>query len=154
MVEVPPILFRSFPHQDPMPVPVAGGNPRRVLDFVNLREESDRLLLLCFLVVALVPDIALAALVVHGVQGSGKTYLLNFVRSLLDPSSVAVRGVVSGLDESALSAWQNRLLFFDNLGTVPSGFLTRSVGRSAVKAGRSGACTAMKTRLCYGTGGS
>lgn len=119
VVEVPPILFRSFPHQDPMPVPVAGGNPRRVLDFVNLREESDRLLLLCFLVVALVPDIALAALVVHGVQGSGKTYLLNFVRSLLDPSSVAVRGVVSGLDESALSAWQNRLLFFDNLGTVP-----------------------------------
>jgi len=40
-VSDPPILFRSFPHQKPLPEPVKNGNPLKVLNLVNLRSEKD-----------------------------------------------------------------------------------------------------------------
>lgn len=121
VVDEPPILFRTFPHQKPLPFPTKGGlDPRRVLEFVNLRGEEARLLFPCYLVAALVPGIPMVALVIHGVQGSAKTTLLKVVKNLLDPSIPEVRGGVRDQGEFALAAWQNRVLFFDNLTSMPS----------------------------------
>jgi len=115
----PPILFRSFPHQRPLPEPIAAGDPWDVLDFTNLQNEEERLVFLSYLVVGLVPDIPAAALVLHGSQGSAKTTMLRIVKRLLDPSAVDVRGGVRDSNEFAQAAWQNRALFFDNLASVP-----------------------------------
>ena len=41
---------------------------------------------------------------------------------ILDPSRVKVRGGVKDLTEFAQAAWQNRVLFFDNLTSVPNWF--------------------------------
>jgi hypothetical protein len=71
------------------------------------------------MVAAAVPDIPVAALVVHGIQGSAKTTLQKFVKGCLDPSAVAVRGGVKDQTEYAQAAWQNRAFFFDNLTHVP-----------------------------------
>jgi hypothetical protein len=119
IVEKPPILFRSFPHQKPLPEPVSGGDPWQILHFTNLREPDDEVLFMCFLVAAFVPDIPIPALLVHGVQGSAKTTLLKVVKGLLDPSGVEVRGGVRDQTEFAQAAFQNRVLFFDNLTHVP-----------------------------------
>ncbi len=119
VVEKPPILFRSLPHQTALPMPVRGGDPRRVLGFLNVSDAQTELLLLCFLTAAFVPDIPIPALLVHGIQGSAKTTLLKIVKRLVDPSRVEVRGGVKSLDEFALAAWQTRALFFDNLTGVP-----------------------------------
>lgn len=119
IMERPPILFRSFPHQKPLPDPVEDGDPWRVLDFLNLRDPDDKLLLMCYVVGAFVPDISTPALLVHGVQGSTKTTLLKVVRRLLDPSGVEVRGGVRDQTEFAQAAFQSRALFFDNLTSVP-----------------------------------
>jgi len=120
IIEEPPIIFRTFPHQRPLPVPTEDGiDPRKVLEFTNLRGEEASLLFICYLVAALVPDIPIAALVLHGVQGTAKTTLLKVVKSLIDPTIPEVRGGVRDQGEFALAAWQNRVLFFDNLTTMP-----------------------------------
>ena len=119
IIENPPILFRYFPHQRPLPDPVRTGDLSKILDFVNLKGDDSKILLLCYLVAAMVPDIPVAALVVHGVQGAAKTTFLKVVRRVLDPSLVEIRGGVRDLTEFAQAAAQNRILFFDNLSSIP-----------------------------------
>ncbi|MCK4414944.1 MAG: hypothetical protein KAY32_15525 [Candidatus Eisenbacteria sp.] len=119
VVDEPPILFRPFPHQRPLPDPIRGGDPSLVLPFVNLRHESDKSLLLVYLVVSLIANIPIVALIIHGVQGSAKTTMLKIIKAILDPSAVPVRGGVRDQTEFALAAFQNRVLFFDNLTSVP-----------------------------------
>jgi hypothetical protein len=119
VVEHPPILFRCFGHQKPLPHPRRGGRIEECLSFLRITDPKIRLLFVCYLVAAMVPDIPIAALVVHGVQGATKTTLLKIVKRLLDPSAVEVRGGVRDLTEFAQAAAQNRVLFFDNLTSVP-----------------------------------
>ncbi len=119
IVDDPPILFRPPTHQKPLPEPVRGGDPKLLWPFVNLLDHECQVLLLCYLVAAMVPEIPVAALVVHGVQGSAKTTFLRMVKSLLDPSIMQVHGPVRGQDDYALAAFKNRVLFFDNLSSIP-----------------------------------
>jgi hypothetical protein len=119
IVERPPILFRSFPMQRPLPVPVRGGDAAKILSFLNLRSVNDRLLLLCYLTAAFVPEIPIPCLVVHGVAGSAKTTFLKVVKRTIDPSAVDVHGGIRDLTEYAQAAWQNRALYFDNLSSLP-----------------------------------
>ena len=119
IVGEPPILFRPSGHQRPLPEPARGGDPDLLLPFINLKDPADQALLLCYLVAGLVPDIPIAALIVHGVQGAAKTTLLKLIKSLLDPSAVSVRGAIRKPDEFSLAAFQNRVLFFDNLSHMP-----------------------------------
>ena len=119
VVSKPPILFRSFPHQRALPVPAKGGDPWRILGFVNMRDQKAGLLLVCYLVAAMVPGVPVPALLVHGLQGTAKTTLLKVVKRVLDPSAVAVRGSVRDPAEFAQAAFQNRVLFFDNLSSLP-----------------------------------
>lgn len=119
IVDVPPILFRPFAHLRPIPDPVRGGDPGLVLRFVNLKDETDKILFQTYLVVGFIPHIPIVALIVHGVQGAAKTTLLKIAKGLLDPSAVAVRGGVRDQTEFALAAFQNRVLYFDNLTSIP-----------------------------------
>lgn len=120
IVERPPILFRHFPHQRPLPVPVHGGDLHQLLRFVNLPRPEDRLLLLCLLVAALVPGIPLPVLIVHGPQGAAKSTLLKLIKRLLDPSQALLIGAIKALDEFAVVAVQHRVLFLDNLTSMPA----------------------------------
>ncbi|MHB9133544.1 MAG: hypothetical protein ACYDBB_20965 [Armatimonadota bacterium] len=110
----PPILFRTFPHQRRLPDPSKNGNPRAVLQFVNLHDADAELLFLTYLVAALVPNIPIPVLIVHGMQGAAKTTLFKIVKRLLDPTTPEV-GSIRDPADFPLMAWQNRVLLFDNL---------------------------------------
>ena len=119
IVEQPPILFRSFPHQLPIADPIKGGDPWQLLRFINVRSEDDQLMLLAFLIAAMIPGTPVAGLILHGVQGSAKTTLLKIIKRLIDPTMVEVRGGVRDLAEFALVAAQHRVVFYDNLTSLP-----------------------------------
>lgn len=114
----PPILFRRFPHQRPLPTPERGGDIREVLRFLRIRDPKAQQLYLAYLVVALVPGVPIAVLVICGPQGATKSTMLKVTKRLLDPSVVEVRGGVQNPAEFAQAAAQNRVLYFDNLSKV------------------------------------
>ena len=119
VVETPPILFRAFQHQRPLPDPVQGGDAELVFDFVNLPDDDARTLFVNHLVASLVPDIPVAGLAVHGVQGSAKSSLLRITKRLLDPSGVELRRSAKDATELAQALFHNRVLILDNLSGLP-----------------------------------
>ena len=122
IVSNPPALFRWFPHMKNLPKPERNGDSWQIMKFLNIRDSDSQLLLLCYLIAAMNPTIPIPVLVFHGVKGSSKTTSLKVIKGVLDPSRMPVSGTVPNQDEFSLAAWQNRVLFFDNLSSIPSWF--------------------------------
>jgi hypothetical protein len=128
IVENPPILFKRFSHQQPLPIPERNGDPWKILEFLNINQDDDstKLILLCVAISYLVPQIPHPILVAYGVQGSGKTLLFVVLRNVIDPSAVGVltipkdeRELIQQLDHhwfsvydnvSSLSEWTSNIL--------------------------------------------
>jgi hypothetical protein len=119
IVDDPPILFRSFSHQKPLPDPVRGGDPRKLLDFVNIQDHLGRLAIMCYVPAAMVPDIPCNALILYGGQGTAKSTLLRVIKMLLDPSELDLNMDFKKLEQFVLPAWQCRMLNIDNLTSIP-----------------------------------
>lgn len=115
----PPILFRPNKILQALPEPRSAGDIRRIFDFINLPDESERLLLLSYLITSCVPDIAMPIVIVHGPHGAAKSTFLRLLKQLIDPSILELLGTVRDQGELALQAHQNRLLCFDNLTYLP-----------------------------------
>lgn len=87
IVDHPPVLFRRHSHHAPQVTPASGGNPERLLDFVNVSDD-DRLLFLVYAPGCLVPDIPHPVLILAGPQGSAKATAARVLRRLVDPSTL------------------------------------------------------------------
>lgn len=73
VTEQPPIVFRRFTHQKPQVMPQRGGDLRALLKHINITDEAERLLFLVYVVAAFIPDFPHPLLILHGIQGAGKT---------------------------------------------------------------------------------
>lgn len=115
VLETPPILFRRFNHQAPLPIPEKNGDLRKILWFLNLVREEDKLLILVWLVVAPIVNIPRPILGCHGSQGSAKTTAARMLRMSLDPS--AVESIEIGRDPMELAQVldHHAIPFFDNV---------------------------------------
>ena len=113
-----PILFRRYAHQQVQVRPVPRGDPRRIFEFLNV-PESNRLLVLVYLISCFVPDIPHPIFYPHGAQGSGKTCLCNLIKKLIDPSSV--EAIISPRDVSQLIQMvaHHHICLFDNISALP-----------------------------------
>lgn len=125
IVDEPPVLFRQFPHQCALPIPLQGGNPTKLLDLLNISDINIRNLLMGYMVACMIPGIPLPVLIIHGQQGTGKTTILKAIKRLIDPSTVLIQGEIRKENNYALSAWKHWLLFFDNLSSIPKGLSDR-----------------------------
>lgn len=110
-----PVKFRRFNHQMTQVEPVRGGKLDDVLQFINLKTDTDKLLFLTYLVAVCVPDIPRVALINTGDQGSAKSTSLRVVRTLVDPSKVELLDPISDLKELAQAANHHYCLYLDNL---------------------------------------
>lgn len=109
----PPTLFRRYPSQLPLQEPVHGGDPWKLLSYVNVK-QTDQLLFMVYIGTLLIPDIPHAVLINHGPQGSTKTTLQTLVKDLIDPSAVGVgtlprdeRELIQALDHAYLNYFDN-----------------------------------------------
>lgn len=131
LIDNPPPLFRWFPHMKPIRIPVQEGDPWELLKFLNISDENEKLLVLCFIIVSMIKGVPIPVLILNGYKGTAKTTALKIIRRVIDPSCVPVRGTVPDQSEFSLMAWQNRVVFFDNLNSIPAWFsdaLCRMVG--------------------------
>ncbi|HEV2412501.1 MAG TPA: hypothetical protein VGS28_01690 [Candidatus Saccharimonadales bacterium] len=123
VIEQPPIIFRRFSHQKPQVVPRRGGDLRALLKYVNITDEAEQLLFLVYVVAAFIPDYPHPLLILHGIQGAGKTTPMMIMKDLIDPSSLREGfSLPSKESEFAQIANHHYFLFFDNLSTMPEAF--------------------------------
>jgi len=115
----PPILFRRHSHQRPQPEPLRGGSLRDLLGFVNLRDPSQELLLLVYIVCCFVPEVPHPIPVLHGPQGAAKTTLFRMVRRLVDPSAVEVLSFPRDPSELVQQLSHHWAPYYDNVTHMP-----------------------------------
>jgi len=133
IIDQPPILFRRYPHQQPQVSPVRDGDPRRLLDFVNLRDDHE-LLFLAFALGCLVPDIAHPVAVFAGPQGSAKTTAARALRRVIDPSALGTLTAPRSEKELVQQLDHNWLAVFDNVSSLPV-WLSDALCRASTGAG-------------------
>lgn len=117
-IEKPPILFRRYVQQLPIQEPTRGGDPWKLLNYLNVC-EGDRLISMSYIGTLFIPDIPHAASMLHGPQGSTKTTLFMILRELLDPSAVDVLTLPRDERELIQVLDHNYLAYFDNVGSLP-----------------------------------
>jgi hypothetical protein len=134
VVADPPILFRRHSHQRPHPEPERGGDLRDVLRFVNLRDPSQELLLLAYVVCCFVPEVPHPIPVLHGPQGSAKTTLFRMLRGLVDPSAVPVLSFPRDATELVQQLSHHWAPYYDNVTEMP-GWISDALCRAVTGEG-------------------
>jgi len=118
IVDRPPPLFRRYAHQQSLPVPIHGGDARKMLEFVNLPDPRDRMLFVISTVTALVPDIPQPLMIFVGPQGSAKSTAACMRRRLVDPSATPTLITKNQPDEVVLALDQNYMPILDNVTAI------------------------------------
>jgi hypothetical protein len=114
----PPILFRRYGRQAPLPIPARGGDIFLLRPYLNTHDDNDELLVLTWMVTALLGHIPRPVLDLHGPQGSAKTTVAKMLRRLTDPSTVPTCPLSRADDELALTFERNAVPIFDNVSSI------------------------------------
>jgi hypothetical protein len=117
IVSRPPLLFRRYAHQAPLPEPERGGDVAAILEPFRMDEDA-QILALAWLVTAPVANIPRPVLLPHGPQGAGKTTLAKALRSVLDPSGTPTLKLPSDEAERARILDSHAVPLFDNVSFI------------------------------------
>jgi hypothetical protein len=114
----PPVRFRRAMGMLPIPAPQTDGSLQALRSFLNIRVESEFVLLVAWLLAALKPGGPFPLLAVAGEQGSAKTGLTKILRALVDPNTAPARALPRDERELMISANNGHLLAFDNVSSL------------------------------------
>src|SRR5262249_10532124 len=104
----------------PIPCPVAGGSlDRHLRPFLNVPDDDAFALIKAFLIALVRPDVPFTFLVFTGEQGSAKSSNSKKLKSIIDPSKAATRGLPRELRDLAIAATNGWILAFDNVSHIP-----------------------------------
>ncbi len=112
-----PILFRRYSHQQNQVNPAQDGDPFKVLEFINVKEESRLLVLVC-IISYFIPDIPHPIIHPHGPHGSGKTSLFRIIKKLCDPSSIEALMTPRDINQLIQIIAHHHVCLFDNLSDI------------------------------------
>lgn len=108
-------LFRREVHNRPQVMPEEGGDIYSFLDFVNIANKEDELLLLVFLVSCFIPGFPHPIAYFYGPQGSAKSTMSRLLRTLIDPSRIDVSQIPDSERELDQLFEHHRFIAFDNI---------------------------------------
>jgi hypothetical protein len=126
VVNNPPIIFRRSLHQQPILMPAkmslteARQNINLVFKYLNLKNDDDKLMYICYIVSCLYPEIPHPIPIISGPQGSAKSWFLRITRRLIDPSINELLTVAKDEDTTALQLYQNYCAYYDNISYFPT----------------------------------
>jgi hypothetical protein len=98
----------------PLPVPVGGGSLDDLFNYINVPDEEGRVLVRGFLLNMLHPDGPYADLAITGEQGSAKSAMARYIRSIVDPSSTPTTRAPKDGETVYLQGFANWCPAFDN----------------------------------------
>jgi hypothetical protein len=117
------IIFRRYNNQQPQVYPDRNYEPDIFEKFMKLmnirRDDKDSILLLkCYIVSLLIPEIQKVVLMLHGSQGAGKSSLEELIKMLVDPSIVKTFTFPRDLNELQQQLSHNHIVYYDNISTI------------------------------------
>jgi hypothetical protein len=129
VVDHPPILFRRYSHQLSQYEPIRGGDVKELLNFVNVQDEDQKILMLVWLVACFIPDFPHPIPNIYGSQGSAKSVLSKLLRKLIDPSATEALSFPKDTKELVQTLSHHYCAFFDNVS-----YLSNEISDSLCKA--------------------
>ena len=136
VVNSPPAIFRRYKHQKSQVIPSADGELSRILEFVNISDEQQRLLFQVYIVTCFVPSIPHPIPVLYGSQGSAKSTFLRVMRRIIDPSSVELLALPTQSEQLIQQLSHHWAPFYDNVTTLPE-WLSDALCRAVTGEGHS-----------------
>lgn len=120
IVKDAPILFRRQTHQKAHDIGRIrqGGDLEKILDFINVQSESERLLFLVYLVSCFVPEIPHPIPVLYGDKGSSKTTALKIIKAVVDPSVLEIISFPHNNTELVQKLYHHYFAPFDNIADL------------------------------------
>jgi hypothetical protein len=134
VVANPPVRFRRPQGLLALPLPVRGGSIDDLRKLINVRDDGDFFLIVCWLVAVLFGRGPFPVLILSGEQGSAKTSTARVLRAQVDPSTAALRSPPRNSWDLIVSASNSHVIAFDNLSHV-SPWLSDDLCRLATGAG-------------------
>jgi hypothetical protein len=132
VVNDPPVRFIRRKGMRSLPLPAPGGSIDTLRRYVNVRDGSDFLLLVAWLVAALRERGPYPVINVTGEAGSAKSTLLTILRNLIDPNEAGVRAPPRDERDLFITANNSYLLPYDNLSWLPD-WLSDGLSRIATE---------------------
>jgi hypothetical protein len=118
-----PIMFRRYQNQRAQVTPSKEHVPDIFDGFLNLinidKDEDKRLLLKCYIISLFIPDIAKAALMLHGPEGAAKTACQELIKSVVDPSVIPTLTFPRDIDGLIQQFSHNYVAYYDNVSILP-----------------------------------
>ena len=140
------ILFRRFSNQMTQVYPSKEYSDDifdrfiRLLFTSNIKDENNRrdyeLLLKCYIISLLIPDILKVVLMPHGHQGSAKSTLMEAIKTLIDPSIITTLTFPRDKNELIQQMSHNYVTIYDNVSTL-SKWISDEICRAVTGSGSS-----------------
>lgn len=113
------VAFRRASTNKPLPVPLAAGagNVDKLWGLVHIK-ESDRNLLLTWMLDCFRPDTSYSVAEVSAEQGSGKSRAQWTIRELIDPNAANLRGKPRNPEDIFVAAHHSLLVSYENLSHI------------------------------------
>jgi Bifunctional DNA primase/polymerase, N-terminal len=119
VVDNPPVRFRRTNGMLPLPVPVKGSSVDTLRSFVNVKRDTDFVLLVSWVLAALRDCGPYPILKVWGEPGSAKSTLVDMLRALIDPNKASRRRFPREDRDLFIAASNAHVLSYDNISHVP-----------------------------------
>lgn len=105
-----------------LPHPEMGGNLNEIFRYITLDHDSERRLMLAWLLSAMMPTGPYPLAVLEGDHGAGKTTFARVLSDFVDPIVGDVREFPEMKEDLAIQARHSHLLAYDNMGGIKREF--------------------------------
>jgi hypothetical protein len=120
IIDSPPVRFRRASGMRALPVPLPGGSIETLRRFLNVKVDSDFVLIVAYLLAGLRDRGPYPVLVLAGEHGTAKSTLARVVRALLDPNTASLRALPREERDLFIAATNGHVLAFDNVSNMPA----------------------------------
>ena len=116
IVDNPPLIFERHNHQAPQATPVKDGDIRKILKYINLKDNTT--LFLCDLISKFLPGFPHPMPNYHGEKGSAKSTATAIQKILIDPSRLRNLGLSKDERDFVVIFREHWFVLVDNIGFI------------------------------------
>jgi hypothetical protein len=120
VIDNPPVRFRRAGGMQALPAPVVCASVQVLRSFLNVRSDSDFVLVIASALACLRNRGPYPVIVLSGEQGSAKSTLSAILRTLLDPNTAPLRALPREDRDLFIAASNGHVLAFDNVSGLPA----------------------------------